>query len=387
VRDCAGQVQGPGQALHHQGPPAVAPAGAIPTFPTEADEDERPVESVTFALTVPLIVDVASTIRQHIKPSRLDREIAKLRRALYFDLGVPFPGVNLRLNDNLGEGEYKIMVNEIPVASGTCRPGFVIVRETEANLNLFEIPFERGEDFLPATPSYWVSELHLPAIQRAGLQYLNLTNIMTFHLAHVLKSHAAKFIGIQETMYLIGQMQKNFAELVKEATRTLPVITITDIMQRLVGEDISVRDMRTILQAIVEWGQREKDPIMLTEHIRSALSSYITFKFSAGQNIVPAYLLAKEIEDEIRGSIRQTAGSSYLALAPDMHRIIIESMKATIGDLGAHTIRPVVMAPMDIRRYTRKIIERDFPELPVLSYQELTSAVNIQPLDRIRLRR
>jgi type III secretion protein V len=367
--------------------PAIAPAGTVPSFPSEARDDETPVEAVTFALTVPLIVDVASAIRNQIKPSRLDREIAKLRRALYFDLGVPFPGINLRLNDNLREGEYKMMVNEIPIASGTYRPGYVIVRETEANLELFDIPYEKGDDFLPATKTLWVSEKYLPTINKAGLQYMNLTNMLTFHLGHVLKAHASKFIGIQETMYLTGQMQKNFAELVKEVTRTLPIITITDIMQRLVGEDISIRDMRTILEALVEWGQREKDPIILTEHVRAALSSYITYKFSAGQNIIPAYLLSKDIEDEIRGAIRQTAGSSYLALAPDTHRAIIVAMKETIGELMAHSVKPVMMAPMDIRRFTRKIIERDFPELPVLSYQELTAAVNIQPLDRVKLRR
>ncbi len=368
--------------------PAIAPAGSIPAFPDESDaEQEAPVEPVTFALTVPVILDVAASMRNHIKPARLDREIAKLRRALYFDLGVPFPGINLRLNENLKEGEYRVLVNEIPIASGVCRPGFVIVRESEANLNLFDVPFEKGDDFLPITKSLWVSEKQLPLLQKAGLQHLNMTAILTFHLGHVLKAHAAKFVGIQETMYLMNQMQKNFGELVKEVTRTLPVITITDIMQRLVGEDVSIRDMRTILEALVEWGQREKDPIILTEHVRGALSNYITYKFSAGQNVIPAYLLSKEVEDEIRGAVRQTSGSSYLALSPDVHRSIISSMKETIGEVAAHTVRPVLMAPMDIRRFTRRIIERDFADLPVLSYQELASSANIQPLDRIRLRK
>jgi type III secretion protein V len=368
--------------------PAIAPAGTIPAFPDETDaEQEAPVEPVTFALTVPVILDVAASMRNHIKPTRLDREIAKLRRALYFDLGVPFPGINLRLNENLKEGEYRILVNEIPIASGTCRPGFVIVRESEANLNLFDVPFEKGDDFLPITKSLWVSEKQLPLLQKAGLQHLNMTGILTFHLGHVLKAHASKFVGIQETMYLMNQMQKNFGELVKEVTRTLPIITITDIMQRLVGEDVSIRDMRTILEALVEWGQREKDPIILTEHVRGALSNYITYKFSAGQNVIPAYLMAKEVEDEIRGAVRQTSGSSYLALSPDVHRSIIASMKETIGEISAHTVRPVLMAPMDIRRFTRRIIERDFSDLPVLSYQELAASANIQPLDRIRLRK
>jgi len=368
--------------------PALAAAmnkkGPVPSFPRD-DEDLEPIEAVTFALTVPLIIDIASSVRNSIRPEKLDREVARVRRALYFDLGVPFPGVHLRLNDNLSEGEYRIMVNEIPVASGAARPGYFIVRETEANLKMFDIPFERGDDFLPNTPSYWVQMKHLPLVERASIQVMTLSNMLTYHLAHVLKSHASEFVGIQETMYLMNQMQKNFGELVREATRVLPIISITDVMQRLVAEEISIRDMRTILEALVEWGQREKDPIVLTEHVRGALSRYITHKFSGGQNMIPAYLISKEIEDAVRGAVRQTSGASYLALSPDVHRQLITSIKAVIGNIGRHTAAPVMLAPMDIRRFMRKIVEREFPDLAVLSYQELSAHVNVQPLDRIKL--
>ena len=365
--------------------PALTARGPVPSFPKGEIEDNEPVEAVTFALTVPLIVDIASSVRDSIRPERLDREVAKVRRALYFDLGVPFPGIHLRLNDNLREGEYRILVNEIPVASGAARPGFFIVRETESNLKMFEIPYERGDDFLPNTPSLWVQAKHLPLVERAGLQVMTLSSMLTYHLAHVMKRHASEFIGIQETMYLMNQMQKNFGELVREATRALPIITITDVLQRLVGEEISIRDMRTVLEALVEWGQREKDPIVLVEHVRGALARYITHRFSGGQNIIPAYLIAKEIEDAVRGAVRQTSGASYLALSPDVHRQIIDAMKASIGRDVTTSPSPVLLAPMDIRRFMRKICERDFPNLAVLSYQELTATANVQPLERIRL--
>ena len=308
-----------------------------------------------------------------------------MRRALYFDLGVPFPGIHLRLNENLKEGEYRILVNEIPVAAGQSRPGYVIVRETEQNLRMFDVPFERGDDFLPRTPSYWIAAKHIPLLEKAGMQIMTLSTMLTYHLAHVLKSHASEFVGVQETMYLMNQMQKNFGELVREATRQLPIITITDVLQRLVSEEISIRDMRTILEALVTWGQREKDPIVLAEHVRSALSRYITHKFSGGQSIIPAYLIAKEIEDTIRNSIRQTSGASFLALSPDVHRQLIASMRSNIGTAGRHAIAPVILVPMDIRRFMRKLVERDFPDLAVLSYQELTASANVQPLERIKL--
>ncbi|MEL7389575.1 MAG: FHIPEP family type III secretion protein, partial [Pseudomonadota bacterium] len=380
--EAAGSASGGGELPSFA--PAIRPHNTPPSFPDEGESFEK-VEPVTFALTVPLIVDIASTVRAAIRPEKLDNEVARVRRALYFDLGVPFPGINLRLNDNLKDGEYRIMVNEIPVASGQARPGFVIVRETEANLKMFNIPYEIGEDFLPNTPSYWVAMKHYRMVERAGIQVMTLSSMLTFHLAHVLKNNAAEFIGIQETMYLMNQMEKNYGELVREATRALPITTITDVLQRLVSEEISIRDMRTILEALVEWGQREKDPIMLNEHVRSALSRYVTYKFSGGQNIIPAYLLSKEIEDEVRGAVRQTSGASYLALPPDMHRQIIAALKEATSTLSPHASMPVLLAPMDIRRFMRKVVERDLPNMAVLSFQELSAEANIQPLERIKL--
>ncbi len=366
--------------------PALAPTGKAPSFPSKGGDDFERVDPVTFALTVPLIVDIASSVRNYIEPRRLDNEVAKVRRALYFDLGVPFPGVHLRLNEMLEEDEYRILVNEIPVAAGKSRPGKFIVRETEANLKMFDIPYEKGDDFLPNTPSLWVSNKHEPLLQRAEMQVLNLPAMLTYHLAHVLKSHAGEFVGVQETMYLLNEMEANFKELVREVTRALPIITIADVLQRLVSEEISIRDMRTILEALVEWGQREKDAILLTEHVRSALNRYITHKFAGGQSVISAYLLSKKIEDEVRGAIRQTSGASYLALSPDTHKKLLAGLSATIGDFSRHSLKPVVLAPMDIRRFMRKIVERDFPDLAILSFQELSPQVNIQPLERIDLK-
>ncbi|EAV41318.1 low calcium response protein [Stappia aggregata IAM 12614] len=365
--------------------PAVFGDGNVPSFPEGDDAPGGAAKAVTFQLTIPLMVDISSAVRGAIRPEVLDQEVARVRKALYFDLGVPFPGINLRLNDNLREGEYRIMVNEIPVAAGRARPGFFIARETEANLDMFGIPYEVGEAFLPRTKSLWVAMKHQTTAKSAGIQVLTLTSMLTFHLAHVLKSHASEFVGIQETMYVLSQMETDFAELVKEVSRVLPVTTIADVLQRLVSEEICIRDTRTILQCLVEWGAKEKDPIMLTEHVRTSLSRYITYKFSAGQNIVPAYLLSKGVEDEIRAAVRQTSGASYLALSPELHRQLVSSIKQTVTDQSLNATQPAIIAPMDLRRFVRKIVERDFPDLPVLSFQELSADVNIQPLDRISI--
>ena len=91
-----------------------------------------------------------------------------------------------------------------------------------------------------------------------------------------------------------------------------------------------------------------------------------------------------KVEDAVRGAVRQTSGASYLALSPDLHRQLITAMKNVISNVAPHGLPPVILAPMDIRRFMRKLIERDFPDLAVLSYQELDPGANVQPLERIK---
>ena len=201
----------------------------------------------------------------------------------------------------------------------------------------------------------------------------------------MLREYAEDFIGIQETRYLLEQMEHSYAELVKEALRIIPLQRMTEILQRLVGEDISIRNLRAILEAMVEWGQKEKDVVQLTEYIRSSLKRYICHKYSSGNNILPAYLLDQQVEEQIRGGIRQTSAGSYLALDPSVTQAFLQQVRHTVGDLSQMQSKPVLIVSMDIRRYVRKLIESDYYGLPVLSYQELTQQINSQPLGRIAL--
>ena len=146
-----------------------------------------------------------------------------------------------------------------------------------------------------------------------------------------------------------------------------------------------MRNLRAILESLIEWGQKEKDSVLLTEYVRSTLKRHISHKYSSRQNVLPAYLLAPAIEDTVRGAIRQTSAGSYLALEPATSKRLVENIRKAVGDLSASTQRPVLLTSMDIRRYMRKMIEQDLYDLPVLSYQELTQEVNIQPLARIDL--
>lgn len=358
--------------------PAMQPAGDQRPKPKNDGSEE-------FAPTVPLMMDVASALQSGFDAEVLNEELLKIRRALYFDMGVPFPGIQLRFNDALPPESYNIMLSEVPVSQGRLRPGYLLVRETAANLDALQIQYESDRKFLPHIETLWVDGALRETLERAGIDVMDTSQVLTYHLAFVLKKYSADFIGIQETRFLLSAMEGRFPDLVKESTRVLSIQKIAEILQRLVSEDISVRNLRAILESLIEWGQKEKDSVLLTEYVRSTLKRHISNKYSSGNNLLPAYLLAPGVEDTVRGAIRQTSAGSYLALDPAVSKALVEKIKKTVGDIGASQQKPVLLTSMDIRRYLRKMIEQDLYELPVLSYQELTQEINIQPLARVDL--
>ncbi len=336
-----------------------------------------------FSITVPLMVDVAADLEHILDGADLNAELSSARKALYLDLGVPFPGVHLRFNANLEEHEYYILNQEVPVARGKIMPNCVLATEARQDLEIANIDYENTENFLPNLESLWVEQQHIQALQTNNLSFLSLDRIMTYHLAYVLRRYAEEFIGIQETRYILQQIQPHFDELVKEVERVMPIQRLSEVFQRLVSEDVSIRNMRVILEALIEWGQKEKDVVQLTEYVRSSLKRQICFKYSGGSSILPCYLLDQELEESIRSAIRQTSAGYYLALDPAITKRFIENLNVYAQDGLKMERKPVLLIAMDIRRYVRKLIESDFYELPVISFQELTKDINVQPIARI----
>ena len=361
--------------------------GVITEISSLAPDGQKPEKpktdgSAEFAPSVPLMLDVAAGLQRSFNAETLNAELMKIRRALYFDLGVPFPGIQLRFNETLPDEHYTILLSEVPV-SGQAAARPCAGPRHEAHLQALQVPFETDKKFLPDLSTLWVSDTLADTLREAGVPTLDSNQILAWHLAFMLKKYSSDFIGIQETRFLLTAMEERFPELVKEASRIMPVQKIAEILQRL-SEDISVRNLRGVLEALIEWGQKEKDSVLLAEYVRIALKRHISHKHSSGQNILPAYLLAPNVEETLRGAIRQTSAGSYLALDPAAGKALLENIKRTVGDLGNAVQKPVLLTSMDIRRYLRKMIEQDLYELPVLSYQELTQEIT-QPLARVDL--
>ena len=338
-----------------------------------------------FSPTVPIILDIAPDIGESMDYDSLNDELSRLRRALYFDLGVPFPGINIRPNPSLPSLGYMLNLNEIPMAHGRLVKGMVIVREKKVNLDLLGVSCYEGEPFLPDVDPLWVADGDRARLEQAGITCMPPARILAYHLSLLLSRHASSFLGMQESKYLLDRMEERAPDLVREVTRLLPVQRIAEIFQRLVQEQVSIRDLRSILEALIEWSPKEKDVVMLTEYVRSALKRQISYMYSRGQNMLPAILMDPSLEETIRKAIRQTSAGAFLSLDPDTSQRIIKAVGEASEKSRKSTQKPVLMVSMDIRRYVRRLIESKYYELPVMAYQEVTPEISVQPVSRIRI--
>lgn len=343
-----------------------------------------------YSLTLPVILEVGKDLSSLIKKDKtgqtfIDKMIPKMRHALYQDLGVRFPGVHVRTDSPiLAPDEYLIYLNEVPILKGKVLTNSLLTNETEETLKRYNLPYIKTKSVL-GLPTLWVEEKYKDVLQKAKIKYWTTLEVVILHLSKFYRQYSSEFIGIQEIRAILEFVEKSYPDLTKEVTRLVPLQKLTDIYKRLVQEQVSVKDLRTILEALSEWAQTEKDVVLLTEYVRSSLKRYISYKYSQGQTVLSVYLLDPEIEDMVRGAIKQTSAGSYLALDPDSVQMILHAIRNTVVPTPPGGQPPVLLTAIDVRRFVRKLIEGEFPDLPAVSYQEIVPEIRIQPLGRIQL--
>ncbi len=363
--------------------------GALPDMTRSAMGDSEELE---MSFTVPMAVVVSREMSYAIDKNTpqglaFRNEIQQLRNALYYDLGVMVPFCYVGGDAPLPENEYYIAVKEVPIGRGALRPGCVYVNDSSENIKVFGIEGENVTNPADLRPGSWIAVEQSEIANAAGLKIWQPADVIILHLSRIMKKHAHEFIGIQEAQGYLDFVARGMPKLVESVIdKVITIHQFTDVLQRLVQEGISIRDTKTILDALSEWGRIEKDPVLLTEHIRASMRRYISFRYANGNDTLFVYLLDPEIEDVIRGAIRRTSTGSFLSLDPTIAHDMLDAIRREIADQPPTAQQPVIVTDMELRRFVRKMVEIEFPNLAVLSYQELTPELNIQPIGRISMR-
>jgi type III secretion protein V len=320
----------------------------------------------------------------------LNELLPQIRERLFYELGVRFPGVRVRGSvPSLKTDSYVIKLNEVPVVFGHVMLDHCFVNDTAANVRMLQAgDVIDGWNPMTRMPGCWVSLAYREKIDQAGLVTVDIPGYLALHLGDVMRRYAHEFLGIQEVQAVLDQMEQIYPALVKETVpKLVSVHLLTEVLKRLVQEDISISDMRSILEAIALWGRVEQNPTVLTDYVRTEMKRYISFKYTRGENNLIVYLLDPEIEEVISSSIRQSDTGNYLALEPETAQQILKSFGAELSNVPATAQKPVVITTMEVRRYLKKLVEINHPEIAVLSYQELAPEIKVQPIARISLRK
>lgn len=343
------------------------------------------------SFTVPLAIVVSTELTSLVdkntaRGERFREELPKLRSSLYYDLGVMLPYCHVSGDAPLKPNQYFIALKEVPVGFGYLKPDCVYVNDSAENIRVFGLDGDTVVNPADLRPGCWVPVEQRHIAEAAGLKVWEPEEVITLHLSRILRKYAHEFVGIQETQGYLDFAGRGLPKLVEEVVgKTVSIQQVTDVLQRLVQEGISIRDIKSVLDALGEWGRVEKDTVMLTEYVRSSMRRYISFRYTGGKDTLFVYLLDPEIEDVIRGAIRRTSTGAFLSLDPAITHDILDAIRREVANLPPTAQQPVIVTDMELRRFVRKMVELEFPTLSVVSFQELAPELNVQPIGRISM--
>ncbi len=322
----------------------------------------------------------ARPLTLHVLPSlntgTLARDIDALRWMLFEEYGVPLPEITIRPDSRDYVQGMSVLIYQEPVFSFAIPESAYLLLEPDKQPGCEVQPLPDGMGSIG-----WLTAEAGKKAQSMGLAIAEGNQRITALLRQVLLRHMAEFIGVQEARYLMDAMEKRYSELVKELQRQLPISKITETLQRLVAESISIRDLRTVFGTLIEWAPREKDVLMLTEYVRMALRRHILHRLQPNGEALRVLRVGEGIENLIRESIRQTSMGTYAALSLGQSSRILSLIQEALAEHGELNI----VTSVDARRFLRKITETGLFNVPVLSWQELGENCAVQVVHSIDL--
>ncbi|MDQ0059678.1 flagellar biosynthesis protein FlhA [Paenibacillus harenae] len=313
----------------------------------------------------------------------LDR-IIMIRRQCALELGLVVPVIRIRDNIQLKPNEYVIKIKGNTVARGdlllnhylAMSPGF----EDDSVIGI--------ETMEPAfgLPAIWIDEQMKERAELSGYTVVDPPSVVATHLTEIIKRHAHELIGRQEAKLLIENVKETYPALIEELIPSiLSIGEIQKVLAKLLREKVSIRDLVTIFESLADHGSYTKDPDVLTEYVRQALSRQITQQFSPQGDTLRVITVGPQLEKKIAESVQQTEQGSYIALDPISTQQIYQKLTEHVNRQIQTGQQPVVLASPTIRMYLRQIVERTMQDVPVLSYSELEPNVEVQSIGVVNL--
>jgi len=310
--------------------------------------------------------------------------IKSIRRQFAQEMGIIVPPLHVRDNLQLQPGQYRLLIKGIDVAKGNLMIGHLLAMNPgDAKKEIDGIPTTEPAFGLPAV---WIREEQKEEAQLAGYTVVDLSTVIATHIAEVIKKNAADLLGRQEVQRLLDALSATSPKAVEEVTDALPLGIIQKVLQNLVREGVSIRDLLTISEALADYAEMTKDPEILTEYVRQRMGRAIVKPFLDEEDTLHVITLDSDIEEQIRNSLQQTEHGVFLSLDPAAAQNIVGAVKKSVEEAVAKGYQPVILTNPVIRRHLRRLIERFVPDAAVLSHSEVPGNVRLESVNVISIK-
>ena len=352
----------------------------------DADEFRKPENVMSLLQVDPIELEFGYGILPLVDANQggdlLDR-LVMIRRQCALDLGIVVPIIRLRDNIQLKPNEYVIKIKGTDVASGEIMFDNYLAMDP----GTAEGDLEGIKTFEPAfgLPAIWISEGQREKAEMMGYTVVDPPSIIATHLTEVIKSHAAELLGRQEVQKLLDNLKESYPALIDEVLpKILSLGEIHKVLTNLLRENISIRDLVTIMETLADYGVLTKDTDVLTEYVRQSLSRSITKRFINGKK-ARVITLGQELEQTIMDSIQQTEYGSYISMDPSITQTIAKNLMKEIQKFISMGEQPLILTSPSVRMYFRRIAEGVSPGLVVLSYNEIDPSIEVQAIGMVNI--
>jgi flagellar biosynthesis protein FlhA len=352
---------------------------------TEAQEIRRPENVVSLLNVDPIELEFGYGIIPLADVNQggdlLDR-VVMIRRQVALELGAVVPIIRLRDNIQLNPNQYVIKIKGIQVSEGeilfdhymAMNPGYV--EEEITGIPTFEPSFH--------LPAIWITEGQRERAESLGYTVVDPPSIIATHLTEVIRQHISELLTRQDVQNLIDNIKENNSTLIDELVpKLLSVGEIQKVLQNLLAEGISIRDLVTIFETLADHASVTRDTDILTEYVRQSLKRAISGKYFPPNEVTNVVTLDPNVEQEIMGSVKNTEQGSYLALDPDRVKTIIASLKEQLKKLEDIGRNPIVITSPIVRLYFKKMAEDYIKDIIVISYNEVESNIELQSVGMV----
>jgi flagellar biosynthesis protein FlhA len=310
--------------------------------------------------------------------------ISHIRKQFALDWGIIIPSVRIKDNLELKPGGYSIKLKGIEIAKGELMPDHMMAMDPGTVIEQMD-GIETKEPVFNL-PAIWITDDRKDEAQYNGYTVVDLSTIVATHLTEVLKTNLSELFGRQELVRILDNFKEENPKIVSDLVPDImPLGSVLKVLQSLLREGVSIRDLRTILETLAEYGSASKDPEALTEYVRQALYRTITERIKGSQGDVPLFTLDRGLEETVARSIIHTDHGAQLNLDPKVTQTILASLNEKIEEATSQGEKMVVLCSPVIRRHFKKLTEKFIPNMIVVSHNELSPEVNIRSLGTVRL--